>query len=147
MTKKILTVQEKLANILLEARTNRNSYLSGYQEYLTIFINNYDEALNKNSKPLFDFMKVLDNTEKTKVTMWLKSNTTLEKAVISDKGMKLVFKTGEDKFKIINDSLKWYDMKVEVKPFEPSEEKLKKSLVNLLKHYDKQAITNILRTL
>ena len=147
MTKKTLTVQEKLANILLEARSNRNSYLSGYQEYLTTFIDNYDEALNKNSKPLFDFMKVLDNTEKTKVTMWLKANTTLEKAIISDKGMKLVFKAGKDKFEILNASLKWYEMKVEVRPFEPSEEKLKKSLVNLLKHYDKQAIKNILNTL
>ena len=38
-------------------------------------------------------------------------------------------------------------MKVEVKPIEYDDSRLKKSLTNLLKHYEKQAIKDILNTL
>lgn len=140
----ILTVLNKL---LIEALTSKDAYKSKYQEYLTTFIKNYDTSLNRNSKPLYDFFKKLDNIEKVKVNLWLIKNTSLDGATVTKEGLKLRFKEGENTFRIFNDSLNWYDMKVEVKPIEYDDSRLKKSLTNLLKHYDKQAIKDLLNTL
>lgn len=146
MTKHI-DILTQLNNLLIEALANRQNYLEGYQKYLTTFIKNYDTSLNKNSKPLFDFFKKIDNVEKVKINLWLIKNTSLDGCTVSKEGLKIRLKEGFDTFTIFDDSIKWYQMKVEVKPFEPTDEKLKKSLVNLLKHYQKQAIKDILETL
>lgn len=140
----ILTI---LNNILLDALKSKEAYKSKYQEFLTTFINNYNTSLNCNSKPLFDFFKKLDNVEKLKVKLWLIKNTSLDGAEVTKNGLKLRFKEGEEVFRIFNDSLNWYDMKVEVKEPVYDDIHLKKSLTNLLKHYEKQAIKDILNTL
>lgn len=140
----ILTILNKL---LIEALTVKDAYKSKYQEYLNTFIKNYDDALNHNSKPLYDFFKKLDNIEKVKINLWLVKNTSLDGATVTKEGLKLRFKEGENTFRIFNESLNWYDMKVEIKPVTYDDEKLKKSLNNLLKHYDKQAIKDLLNTL
>ena len=143
-TNDILTILNRL---LIDALTSKDSYKSKYQEYLTTFIKNYDTSLNHNSKPLYDFFKKLDNIEKVKVNLWLIKNTSLDGATVTKEGLKLRFKEGESTFRIFNESLCWYDMKVEVKPIEYDDTRLKKSLTNLLKHYDKQAIKDLLNTL
>ena len=149
MTKKAQKqdILKVLNTLLIECKTNKESYKSKYQEYLSTFIKNYDIALNKNSKPLFDFLKTLDNVEKTKVQLYLIQNTSLDGCTVTKDGLKLRFKQGYESFVIFNDSLCWYDMKVQVKPIEYDDIRLKKSLVNLLKHYEKQAIKDILNTL
>lgn len=140
----ILTV---LNSILIDALKCKEAYKSKYQEYLKTFIENYNGSLNCNSKPLFDFLKKLDNIEKLKVKLWLIKNTSLDGAEVTKKGLKLRFKEGEEVFRIFNDSLNWYDMKVEVKEPVYDDKRLKTSLNNLLKHYNKQAIKDILNTL
>lgn len=143
-SKDILTI---LNNILLDALKSKEAYKSKYQEYLKTFIENYNGALNCNSKPLFDFLKKLDNVEKVKVKLWLIKNTSLDGAEVTKNGLKLRFKEGEESFRIFNNTLNWYDMKVEVKEPVYDDKRLKTSLNNLLKHYDKQAIKDILNTL
>lgn len=140
-------ILKQLDKILVEALQSKEAYKGKYQEFLTTFIKNYDGVLNKNSEPLYKFFKKLDNIEKVKVNLWLIKNTSLDGATVHKEGLKLRFKEGYDSFTIFNEALNWYEMKVEVKPFEPSDDKLKKSLVNLLKHYNKEAIKSILATL
>ena len=146
MTKKIDILKE-LSNILIESLSSKESYKTGFQKYLLKFCNAYDTNLNKNSKPLFDLFKKLDNIEKTKINIWIKENTSIEGITVTKEGCKLTFKTGYDSLKVFNESLNWYDMKVEVKPFIPSDEKLKKSLENLIKKYNIEKIKAVLNTL
>ena len=146
MTKKF-DIQTQLNQILLESLTSKTAYKQGFQKWLDLFIANYETALNKNSLPLLDFFKKLDEVEKIKIREYLFKATSLKALKVSDKGIKLVFKDSYDSLVLIDSALKWYDIKIEVKPFEPSQEKLKKSLENLLKHYDKEDIKNTLNTL
>lgn len=148
MTKtQTLTTEQKLEQLLLQGLTSKGAYKQAFQEWLGLFIGEYDKSLNKNSKPLFDFLKRLDNVERVKISMYLKACTSLESVIVTDKGCKIKLKSGADILKITDTSLKWYDMKISVKPVEYNAERLKKSLDNLLKHYDKQALLDVLSTL
>lgn len=152
MSNKIKTVKQsnilkELNQILIEAYAGKDSYKNGFQKYLVKFFSNYEGALSRNSKPLFDFLKKLDNVERLKINLWIKQNTSVSGINVKSEGLTLTLKDGESSVKIYNEALNWYDMKVEVKPYEPSDDKLKKSLVNLLKHYNKEAIKTILATL
>lgn len=140
-------ILKELNQILIESLSSKESYKAGFQKYLLKFCNSYNTSLNKNSKPLFDLFKKLDNIEKTKINMWIKQNTSIEGVTVTKEGCKLTFKTGYDSLEVFNESLNWYDIKVEVKPFVPSDEKLKKSLENLIKKYDIEKIKAVLNTL
>lgn len=151
MTNKTKTVKtdilKELNQILIEAYAGKDSYKNGFQKYLVKFFSNYEEALNRNSKPLFDFLKKLDNVERLKVNLWIKQNTSVSGVNVKSEGLTFTLKDGESVVKIYNESLNWYDMKIEVKPYVPDDTKLKKNLERLLKYYSKQAITEILSTL
>lgn len=140
-------ILKELNDILIEAYTGKNSYKNGFQKYLVTFFSNYESALSRNSKPLFDFMKKLDNVERLKINLWIKQNTSVSGVNVKSEGLTFTLKDGENSVKIYNDSINWYDMKIEVKPYQPDDTKLKKNLERLLKYYSKQAITEILSTL
>lgn len=140
-------ILDKLNKLLIEAQTSRTAYRTKYQEYLEVFFDNYDKTLSKNSEPLFKFLKTLDNTERVKVNLYILKNTTVAGVTVSDKGCKIKLKDGEDSLAILDKNIKWYDMKVEVKPFEPTKEKLKQSLARLLKNYSKDLIKDCLKDL
>jgi hypothetical protein len=141
------TTEKRLENILSKALIDKKAYITAYDEYLRLFISEYDTSLNKNSQPLLRLFKALDESEKVKIRLWLIKYTSLDGCEITSKGAKIRLKEGYNTLQVFEGAPLWTSIKIEVKPIEYTDEKLKKSLSNLLKHYSKDLITDILTTL
>lgn len=111
------TVLQVLSNNLKVIKNSRQKYETTVQDSIEVFVNNYETALSRNSKPLQDLLNTVAPKDVQIIKWYLAKCTNIKQLKTNDKG-NLQIITVDNQPLTVNEYIVehcWYELKVSVK--------------------------------